>query len=181
MSVRHPRQRSDVKVLSEMLRECERTLELQLDAMMRLDEKGRHFLTLGVAALAGGATLGLLAVQGNLPFVGAPIFLVLTMAGASNLTSLIFFATAYMGFRPGKEAHLGPDLRWIRAKSNLTTWALVDHYLSLIDDYPSYYAWNEERIVQAGRFRRWGLVFLLGSVLFYAATLIYIGGRSIVG
>lgn len=164
-----------------MLRESERTIDQQVRAMEELDDKSEHMLTLGVAALGGGAALATFAIANARLSVDAVFLAGVFIAGSLNLLALLLLSASYIGFRQHIERHVGPRLAWIAEKSNDATWRLLDHYLSLVMDYPSYEDWNAKRMAASAKKRRYGLNALLLAVLAYGLAFAYILTASIGG
>lgn len=168
-------------VLHEMLRECERTIDHQVRALEEHDDKTAHMLTLTVAALGGGVALvglafGSFRADLDVFFVASAV-----LAGAINITSVLLLVGAYVGFRRHTEVHIGPSVAWIADKANDAEWSVLDHYLCVVKDYPSYYEWNTQRSQASAARRRRGVQALCVAVAGYAFAFAYVLVRRIGG
>lgn len=178
MESKEPKAES-LTLLAEMLRESERILDHQVKALEELDDKSEQMLGLGVALLGGGVAFGVLVTTSNALAVNSTFIGLLASAGLLNVAALAFFVGSYIGFVRHTEVHVGPSLAWIRDKSNEASWSLMDHYLSVLFDIPSYYDWNNRKSVAAARRRQVGVYVLLVAVALYGIAFLFILGNHI--
>lgn len=168
-----------VRRLAETLREVERIIDHQARAIEELDDKSEQFITLAVAALAGGIALGAFGVQQLAHGVDALAVALLGVAGGFNLIGLLFIVNSYIGFRQQIEVYVGPDVEWLVQKSNDRDWTLASHYLNVIAGFAGYYQNNLKKMSHSVHWRRRGVYVLVTGVAAYAATFLLILGRSI--
>ena len=145
--------------LPEALRQVERVLDDQRAAIEALHRKNEQSIALGVGALGGGfALVLLLAEKTGAPFDGVLLGLVLA-AAAADLAALVVLVFA--GLVESSELHLGPDVRWLRAKALDETWTLLEMRLSLAAAAPRWVAFNRAQMERGVRRRRLGLSLLV--------------------
>lgn len=159
--------------LREMLREQEEVIQHQVRAFEEQDEKSRHMIQLSVAALAGGVALASVLLRG--PNQVPPwSILPVAIAATLNLSALVFFVDAYIGFRDQSDTHVGPDPGWVAQKAGDEAWTLDHHLLAQIKRTPAYFAHNLIAIEDSAQRRRLGLYWLLAALLSYAIGYIFI-------
>jgi hypothetical protein len=52
-------------------------------------------------------------------------------------------------------------------------WSLQAHYVSVLEDFPHYYAHNMARVTHAARQRTRGVMTIVTSVVLYAGAYLY--------
>lgn len=165
--------------LDEFVRQAERIIDQQLQAMSRLDDKSAEIIRFGVATLAGGIALAALALQNLKAAVDPAFFAQFASAGGLNVFALLFELHAYAGFRRHPEPRVGPRIDWLLDTANDPTWSPERHQLSILATLKKSEHHNVGEMARSALWRRRGLLALLGSVLVYTTAFFYILGRTI--
>lgn len=161
-------------ILAALVRDAERVIDHQVQAMEELDDKSEHMLGLGVALLAGGVSIAtFLAGRESAPRPDWTFFCLLCAGGTTNIAAILAFLESYVGFRHGTRLAVGPSLEWIQAKANDPDWSLPSHRLSLLSEegYPTYARVNSIKMAHSARARRLGLASVAAAVILYFAAL----------
>lgn len=160
----------------ELLREAERVIDHQVRSIERSDSKSAELLRLGVAALAGGLALAALTAQYAPRAANTLVLFLFGAGGVFNLISLLFFLSAYTGFKRHPESHTGPRLSWLVTKANLPGWTLPEHVLSLLVALNSFEEHNVLELIRSADWRRRGLYALGIALVSYAGSTFFILG-----
>lgn len=155
-----------------MLREQERVIDHQVRALEELDDKSEHMIRLSMAALAGGVGLASLLLRGMTPSAEVSL-LPLGLAAFLNLVALTAFVDAYVGLKDHRSAQVGPDAGWVAQRAQDEDWSLEAHLLTVVTDHEIFSSHNLTAMERAATRRRFGVHLLLGSMLAYAITYIY--------
>lgn len=169
----------DVRLLREMVRESERLIDHQLQAMEQLDDKAEHMVGLSVALLAGGVALVGFMIQ-NLPDrIGFWFALGVSCGVILNLGSIASFLRSYVGIAPHTELHVTPHPTWMLEKVHDEQWSLWRHLGSLVRSYAKYSDVNVAKMRASGIYRAHGTALLALATTFYSTSMFLILGRVI--
>lgn len=170
---------SNDEVLAEMLREAEKIVDHQVQAIEEMDDKAEQMIGIGIGTLGGGLALAaFLADRTGVTGIVAP-YSAVAIPLSLSVAAILFFLESYIGILNPRSAAVGPDLRWIREKSNDSGWGLKDHYLSVLAAYPNFYDANMKKMEHSVTWRRRGLFVLMIAVASYAVGAYYILSQRI--
>jgi hypothetical protein len=168
-----------IDLLREMVREAERLVDHQLQAMEELDNKSEQMIKLSVALLAGGAALAGFTIRHLVAYAGGAFLAALGVAATLNGTAIVSFVASYVGLRHQTDAHVGPHPRWLKQKPVDEGWTLALHVGSLIQGYADYSDHNVGRMRTSARRRVRGLALLAAALIGYASAVVSIAARTI--
>lgn len=165
---------ADAALLAEMVREAERVIDHQVSVLKELDRKSGLVTTVAQALLAGAVILITLVTAQEVQGVDVPFIALLSSGGLVNVVALVRSLDAFVGPRQHEAVKVGPDIRWVRRRSQEEGWGATNHRLSVISGLAAY---QEDNLGFMGRKleKVWGTLRLLSAAVgLYAASLLYL-------
>lgn len=113
-------------------------------------------IQLSIADLAGGVALSTVPLR-TPDSVPAPSIAPVGIAASLNLTALVLFVDAYIGFTDPSDAYVGPNPAWIAEKAKDEDWTFDQHILAQVERPPSFFEHNRSIVESTTKTRREGI------------------------
>lgn len=158
-------------LLREMLREVERIVDHQVQALSELNAMSAQAATAAQAILAGGIVLVSIVASQFLDHVDIGFLALFTAGSIVNIHALMYLLAAYKG--PGRYelVETGPEPLWVESKAGDARWGWNEHIRSVIGGLTES-ARRNLLLMKRKAAKRHGGIRLLGIALaLYAASL----------
>jgi len=176
--VPEPPDEGDVPILAELAREAERIIDVQLRAFERAEDRSDRLMSVSLAVLGGGLSVGAFVSAGDLPLTRDVALSLVVVGAAFNLASFLLFLRASPGLLEHHDARPGPAPSVLARRAANKTWGLADHYQVLIDAMAECHVENLANLAHALIARKRGLRLVLCAIGSYAFALFLIAGSS---
>jgi hypothetical protein len=155
----------DLDMRREMLREAERVIDHEVQAIEQLDAKTSHALTLAISGITLLVALGTLAGAN----VSRSFLVVLALAGVANGAAVHALIRAYHGLRSRGEVSVGPSPVWL-ADGLTVERSLREHLDSVLLGYRDYHLHNQAFMSDMKRSRAAGIRLLVLAAFLYGVA-----------
>src|ERR1051325_3389938 len=145
-----------------MLREAERVLDHEVQAIEQLDAKTSQALTLAISGITLLVVLGTLAGTN----VSRSFLALLALAGLANAAAVHALIRAYHSLPSRAEVSVGPSPAWL-ADALTVARSLREPMDSFLLGYRDYHSNNQAFIADMKRSRTVGVKLLVASALLY--------------
>jgi hypothetical protein len=163
----------DLPLLRESLREAERVLDHQMEALQEVDDKAEQVLAVTLATTGGGLAFFAYASAKVDPGRSFGFILVFAVGFAANVLAAAAFLSGYLGFVNPTVVQAGPAPAWIAQRTTDPSWSERDHLRSVIAGHARYFANNERIFRQVRAWTLGGFALLALAVVCYAGAAFY--------